>query len=255
MNKKNFPPLQYITSEAKRQLKYFVVPAEKQKQDAIRKFLAQPDNPVLVSFPRTGSHWLRMMMELYFQRPQLALTFYYPERSDYLIYHTHDMELDVQRRNVVYLYREPVATIYSQMQYHNERLDAQNRVLYWAELYAQHLTKWLIEEKFTQKKVVVAYERLRSKPHAEFSKITSFFGMGFDQAQFDNCVAQISKEKLKEKTSHDAQVVNLSVDYETNRQHFKDAHSDFIWKALANERETLVNFLTNKFDDDSEALT
>ena len=31
--------------------------------------------PFLVSFPRTGSHWLRMLMELYFDKPSLTRSF------------------------------------------------------------------------------------------------------------------------------------------------------------------------------------
>ena len=88
----------------------YVVDAE-----SIRKFEDNPDNPYLVSFPRTGSHWLRMVMERYFGRPSLVRVFYYPERNDFLTLHTHDLELDVQRRNVIYLYRDPVETVFSQM--------------------------------------------------------------------------------------------------------------------------------------------
>lgn len=239
-------PIQDILLKAKRQLRYLVVPAERQKQQEIKKFLANPSNPFLVSSPRTGSHWLRMIMELYFQRPQLPLSFYYPLRNDYLIYHTHDMELDVRRNNVIYIYREPVETIYSQMQYHKESLADTDRILYWTELYAQHLKKWLIDEKITQKKALVKYEQLLLSPHLEFSKITSFFGMDFDKDHFDKCALQISKEQLKKKTAHDEQVVNLSSEYGLTRQRFKNDHSDFIWESLLNECKVLIDFFEER---------
>ena len=90
--------------------------------EVLEAFTSNPESTFLVSFPRTGSHWLRLLMELYFERPSLVRVFYYPERTDYLTYHTHDLSLDVQHPRVIYLYREPVATIYSQMQYHGEDL-------------------------------------------------------------------------------------------------------------------------------------
>ena len=132
------------------------------------------------------------------------------------------------------------------MQYHKEPLADTDKVLYWTELYAQHLKKWLIDEKFTQKKAVVKYEQLLLSPHVEFSKITSFFEMDFNKDCFDKCVSQISKEQLKEKTAHDAQVVNLSMEYETTRQRFKDDHSDFIWEALLKEHKGMINFFKDK---------
>jgi hypothetical protein len=86
----------------------------------IEAFIENPDSPFLVSFPRTGSHWLRLIMELYFGRPSLVRVFYYPERTDYLTLHTHDIDLDIERRNVIYLYRDPVDTVYSQLNYYKE---------------------------------------------------------------------------------------------------------------------------------------
>ena len=49
----------------------------------ISAFTRDPENTFLVSFPRTGSHWLRMLTELYFERPSLLRVFYYYNRRDY----------------------------------------------------------------------------------------------------------------------------------------------------------------------------
>jgi hypothetical protein len=95
-------------------------------QVVLRKHLEDPEFPFLVSFPRTGSHWLRMLLELYFERPLLTRTFFFPEKDNYLLLHTHDLELDVKRHNVMYIYRDPVDTIYSQIKYHKE--DSKDRI-------------------------------------------------------------------------------------------------------------------------------
>ena len=75
----------------------------------LAKVLSDPDFPFLISFPRTGSHWLRMLMELYFEQPSLVRVFYYKDNDNYLCYHHHDEDLKlVDKKNVIYLYRDPV---------------------------------------------------------------------------------------------------------------------------------------------------
>ncbi len=34
---------------------------------------SNPDLPYLISYPRTGSHWLRLVMEEYFDKPSLVV--------------------------------------------------------------------------------------------------------------------------------------------------------------------------------------
>ncbi|MEL6926389.1 MAG: hypothetical protein AAFO94_20265, partial [Bacteroidota bacterium] len=124
---------------------------------AIARIIADPEFPYLISFPRTGSHWLRMLMELYFDKPSLALAFYNKEATEFTCYHRHDESLDIQGiRNVIYLYRDPVETIYSQMNYHKEPVDDAQRQQYWSDLYGRHLQKWLFNETFTKKKLILS---------------------------------------------------------------------------------------------------
>jgi hypothetical protein len=40
-----------------------------------KSFTDNPDFPYLVSYSRTGSHWLRMIMELYFEKLSLVRVF------------------------------------------------------------------------------------------------------------------------------------------------------------------------------------
>lgn len=205
----------------------------------IQKYTDDPSFPFLVSFPRTGSHWLRMMMEQYFERPLLTLSFFNHEKKDYLLLHTHDMELDIVRENVIYLYRDPVDTIFSQLMYYKEDLDSAERICHWSDIYGRHLAKWLHDEDFTRKKTVLSYERLRSDPETEFSKVARHFGAGLDSEKLKRAMEGSSKEKLKEKTTHDLQVVNLKKDYDIKRADFRSAHTDRVWEVLLSEREYL----------------
>lgn len=190
----------------------------------INQFIANPANPFLVSFPRTGSHWLRLIMELYFGRPSLVRVFYYPERSDYLCYHTHDLELDTVRDRVIYLYRNPIDTIYSQLKYHKQDMDDREIRMKWVELYGKHLNKWLVEEDFTKEKIILSYDAMRKSLDREFAKICDFFHASFDKERLDRIRFQVSKDQVKEKTTHDQQVINTSPGYTAQRIDFRQKY-------------------------------
>ncbi|NOZ71577.1 MAG: sulfotransferase [Chloroflexi bacterium] len=210
-----------------------------EEPDIIQAFQNELFNTFLISFPRTGSHWLRMIMELYFGRPSLVRVFYYPERRNYLTLHTHDLELDIVRTHVIYLYREPVDTIYSQLQYHKEDIDDRERIAYWSDLYGRHLDKWLHRETFTRKKTVIRYERLKDDLPGEFGKICAHFDEPLDVTRLQAAAAQVTKERVKQKTPHDPQVINLNRTYEKERRRFQVEHGDFVWRVLLNDREHL----------------
>lgn len=193
------------------------------------RFLRDPNFPWLISFPRTGSHWLRMIMELYFEKPSLRRIFYFHDATDFTCYHWHDPDLATQDvASVIYLYRQPVDTVYSQLRYHKEDAADAERVRHWAEVYAQHLRKWLFDETFTTCKTLVRYEGLRAAPHEEFAKVCAHFGATLDPQRLDQALAQVSKGELKKRTGHDEQIVNLSPDYDLERQQFRDRFGSMI---------------------------
>ncbi len=200
--------------------------------EVIRAFTNNPDFPYLVSFSRTGSHWLRMIMELYFEKPSLVRAFYFKDATDFTCYHTHDMDLELSRENVIYLYRNPVETIYSQLCYYKQNPDDGESRKYWTNLYARHLSKWLVHDDFTKKKAVITYEGLKSDMHAEIRKICAHFGKEFDPARLELVLPQVSKDKLKKKTKHDQQVVNLTDAYRDARNVFRNKYGNLIFDGL-----------------------
>ena len=190
----------------------------------IASFVNDPDFPYLVSFPRTGSHWLRMLMELYFERPALVRVFYFRNRHDFTCYHTHDEDLETGgRTNVVYLYRDPVDTVYSQLRYYKEDITDIARVDAWSELYGRHLRKWLYDENCSKKKTILTYEGLKIDLVSEFGKVATHFGVDLDAARLNAVAEQVSKASLKKKTAHDKQVVNLDPGYVSDREQFRAA--------------------------------
>ncbi len=205
----------------------------------IEQFISNPANTLMVSFPRTGSHWLRMLMELYFKRPTLKLVFYYPEVTNYLAYHTHDLSLDMEHPTVLYLYRDPVDTVYSQISFYQDSLNDIERITYWSDLYGRHLDKWLHQETFTSQKTVLRYEGLKNNMFTEFAKVSAHFGEPLDTHKLEQAAAQTSKEEIKRKTPHDKRVINLQAGYDKSRTNFRKKHGGQVWETVLAGREHL----------------
>lgn len=200
----------------------------------IARFEADPNSCFLVSFPRTGSHWLRMVMELYFKRPMLTRTFVYTKRKDYLLLHTHDMELQLVRQNVIYLYRSPVNTVYSQINYYGEPVDDRLAIVHWSTRYALHLSKWLVGEKFTKKKTVLRYEQLRANLTEAFRAVSAHFDVPFDKEMLAVADTAVTKERVKQNTAYNNSVMTISTRYEEERQRFRHAYGELIWEQIYN---------------------
>ncbi len=211
-------------------------------ESQIRRFTDNPDFPFLVSFPRTGSHWLRMLMELYFEKPSLVRAFFHRKPTDFSCYHWHDEDLALERRNVLYLYRHPVPTIFSQLNYYKEDINNAARIEHWAALYGQHLRKWLLVETFTARKTVVTYEGLKSDLSASFKQICDHFDVPFHEEKLVQACALVTKENLKEKTQHDQQVVNLTQSYAEQRQAFESRHRRLVLETVLAQDARLNRF-------------
>jgi len=207
----------------------------------IENFRANPQNSFLISFPRTGSHWLRMMMELYFERPSLVRVFYFPTQKNYLTLHTHDLDLKTERSNIIYLYRNPNDTIYSQLSYYKEDLNNIRKIIYWANLYGQHLDKWLFKENFTKKKAIITYEGLKKDIVTEFSKIAEHFNYPLDKKKLTLVSNKIKKKEVQKKTKHDKQVINLNKQYQINKLVFITKYQNLITDTILKDRPHLIN--------------
>jgi hypothetical protein len=212
--------------------------------EVIKSFTENPDFPYLVSYSRTGSHWLRMIMELYFEKPALSRIFYFKDATDFTCYHRHDMDLDLRRENVIYLYRYPVDTVYSQLCYYKESLDDEARRRHWTDLYARHLSKWLVRDDFTRKKTVVTYERMKLDIQGEIKKLCDHFGQDLNVEKLGTALERVSKDELKKKTQHDSQVVNLTDVYRDNREVFQNKYGQAIFDEIYTVEPTLESWFS-----------
>ena len=121
-------------------------------------------------------------------------------------------------------------------------LAARDRGAYWSDLYGRHLDKWLHQERFTQEKTVVRYERLKTNIGEEFSKLCGHFEWPLDLDRVNAVSAQVTKERVKETTSHDPQATNLTRNYAEGRQRFHKDQGDFVWEVLLDDRQYLGQY-------------
>lgn len=208
----------------------------------LARFAADPDAPFLVSFPRTGSHWLRLVLEAYFDRPLLTRSFlqHAPE-AEPLLMHSHDMDLGLSRRNAIYLYRDPVDTVFSQLRFHKEDPHDVARVRYWSDLYGQHVLKWLQHQDPAGKTTILNYEAMKQSAEQEIAKAIVHLGGDVDVPRLRSCLQQVDRSFVGEQTAHDTRVIDSRPDYATDREQFREVCADSVWHAFLQGRSRLAS--------------
>lgn len=209
-----------------------------------QKYTSNPEFPYLVSFPRTGSHWLRNVMELYFEKPSLTRVFFYKKPTEFTCFHIHDEDLLFnEKRRVIYLYRDPIETIFSQMNFYNEDIRDKDRIKYWANIYGKHLEKWLLKDELSIDKVVLTYEGLKNDFDQEFKKLSDFLNVPFDADKLKKAHMNTSKEKIKKRVTDDPRVINSTSDYAKKRDLFVENNSRLIKDIIEQVDSKLVKFI------------
>lgn len=219
-------------------------------------FNVNPDNTYLISFPRTGSRWLRTLIELYFERPTLIETMIWVHSADYMLLHSYDLNLTVQRRNVIYLYRDPVETIYWQMHSGHEHMANESRVIAWATLYGQHLHKWLVSEDFTLRKTTIRYEELQQDLRRAFSKVTAHFGIRLKPDRIASVAARfaglrtatnteeaLARADTSARALHGLYADTDAAEAQWEPEAFHRRYSDLIWWHVLDDRAALQPYL------------
>ncbi len=192
--------------------------------------------PLFVSYPRTGSHWLNCVMELYFDRPRLReerTTLFDKSRTDWMWFHDHDMDLTIKHPDVLYLYREPISTIFSHLNYYARLPESplfeksplkadEKKIAEFCDEYRAHLRKWLLSA--DKARTAVLYQRLRKSWETEFPKVCAHFNRPFDHARAAQAFATVTPEALASRTVNPAAIGKhlLTKSYEGDRDRFTE---------------------------------
>lgn len=186
--------------------------------------------PYLVSFPRTGSHWLRMFLEQYFDRPLLTRSFFRHANDDFLLLHVHDNQKPVaEKRDTLYLYRGVSATLFSELTYRHgagfcapgETAPAWETVEACAREYMADLEKWLVRREMALRMHVLTYERLLDRPLDVLPGVIEFLGGEPDTERIAQLWPTVTHAGVAEKTPDNPKVIDRGADKELRRELFR----------------------------------
>ena len=177
---------------------------------------ARKDSPlVLVSYPRTGSHWVRYVVELYTGIPCAPRAFIHDKPASVWGVHVHDRFCtDVLYDNVLYLHRNPVDTIFSQVRYlHGPRYNDDDVGKIKKE-YSNHLAKYM-----GSAKLKASYDDLKACPITGFSDVLHFIGVQVvDEELLKHALETTTKNEIRRVSeSYDTKVLVCGDRYEEER--------------------------------------
>ena len=211
----------------------------------IPKYIKNENFPWFISFPRTGSHWLRIVMEYYLGIPALVQSWTIKNPSSFWAYHQHDYLLKEikNKKNVLYLYRNPIDTLFSQMSYENENFS--ERIDYNINIYSNHLIRWRFNHNDIKNITICTYENLKNNPTSEITKILHFLQLCqkdiiIDEDKINNAYNEVSKDKVKEKTLYSEKSINITSNYEMKRIEFKNKYGNYILDKFKQKDERLT---------------
>jgi len=195
-------------------------------------------NIYYVGVSRSGSHWLRIVLEEYMQGKSPVSNFIAcKDDINVLMSHlndfkgTHDMALDFVADNVIYLYRNPIDCIFSNLKYDQTTIDNKESIENYLNIWIKHIQKWVFDEKFTKRKVILSYENLKKDFVKEFSKLLVYLNLEVDEKRIISAKETYTKNKIRE-IVHDKKVINNESDYELQRDRFVDLFGKYIYDKL-----------------------
>jgi len=213
----------------------------------------------LVSFPRTGSHWLRIMVELYIGVPCAPQKFFADSSNeDIWAFHVHNRRVYnphhsegpcFKLKKVLYLHRDPIDTIYSQLKYdkiiplnwtgsvEKENIDIKKEMYNLIYEYRNHLFRWRFFKEDIESYTEITYEDLKENTFESLKKVINFIdeGITINDKLLKEVIAASNKSITKRVTPHDVlalndEIINNPQGYNSSRTVFKEMYGATIEK-------------------------
>lgn len=195
------------------------------------------DYPIFISYPRCGAHYINYMMEVYFNRPRLRIShaFRGQGREDYMWVHDHDIFTKNKKDIVLYLYRDPLDVVFSQVYYNHQQEESEEDVREIVNQYRNHLYYYLLDKKVRSDQYI-RYENIvdESKFEDEFKKICDAFSQPFDSERALEIKRDTTKDRIKKVVdlvhvpNEAKRVLNLSDEYSEYKSKWKEKYSGLI---------------------------
>ena len=199
----------------------------------------------LISFPRSGCHWLMRVIELCTDRPRMSvqghpIPWYNAKREPWGV-HRHDYDfvnhtgeiklLDDELKpenfsNVIYLYRNPVDALYSLFEFLDCPKTEENIEMA-SQAYYLHKAKWLNGADQIPNFLTVRYEDLVNHGCSTMEIILDFL-----EEDYSPVVTEDAFDKVKHKTTATKRAREFgNLVYERQRLDFRKKFSDLILKS------------------------
>lgn len=195
---------------------------------------------LFISFPRTGSHFVRNFLELLIQRPCHPEASFYPLREPWGK-HCHATEghphyIGVPKaddyKGMIYLDRKNLTrVIFSLIKFYDKQLD-ENTIKFYTKMYLDHKKKWLTYSKYLPHRIIY-YEDFICKNIEVIQNLTQFINHQTpSKKQIYQTFKFLTKEKVKEITPINAnKVVRLDeqyeIEYEDNKIRLTEIITEF----------------------------
>lgn len=158
-------------------------------------------------------------------------------------FHDHDLDGNLHHADVLFLYREPVATVYSNLMY-DRRHAARSllgrlcktspasveraAVIRCCDRYRRHCEKWLLPGR--QARTVIRHENFLTRPADEFAKICAHFGRSLDTRRMEQAFALVTPEALATKAGDSPAMGShmLGKEYQVCRREFARQWGDLV---------------------------
>ena len=198
------------------------------------------DVPLLCTYPRSGSHWLRMILERITDRPTVPRAFLCHPCNNPILRHLHDRTFRYRRTDqpAVILFRHPLPTMYSYVVYRKWGVrsvrDADlfrqvNRMKRW-------LNKWVNQAPPSKQYMRMRYEELVKYPSEYVSRVLAFLPTTQDRpwsaSEIEAAVREFSVERVSKLATWNKRVISLRTDKARRRKDFIQRRGEEIMARL-----------------------
>ena len=210
--------------------------------------------PRLVSYPRCGSHWFRYIMEYTLEMPCIVSSYKFPNPDLQQCWglHIHDRRLDnsdcpptKNLQKVIYLWRNPVDVVYSQLRYDGILPDVltvssaeslRHGVNYLIHEYGSHLQRYRFNNGDIGDLLEITYEQMRENTAETMAQSMEFLNLQYEKKKLKKVISECTKLKISQgindKSAIDMVAATRPEQHKHNKEIFKSIYEHLITDKL-----------------------
>lgn len=210
----------------------------------IKQLMKNNNITIMVSYPRSGSHMIRIILEQYTNRPLIPRTFLHYDKSNPILCHFHYYFENYSNERIIFLYRNPVDVVFSHIVFDKNEINIKNVNIY-VEKYIEHFKYWMIKN--TEKNIfIIKFENFLKNSEKIFIDILKYIDENiiYDEEKFQNIYKKTNKKYISELTNDIPLLKNRVIcqdeNYENKREEFKNNFKNYIFDLM--EKNKLLTY-------------